>query len=177
MRLLAILVIVGCFALITSSYFGQSAVTVDTTQTRPNFSLPDLENKLHSNSEWDGKVVVVNFWATWCPPCVAEIPLFIELQKKYGKQGLQFVGVAIDDAESVKNFADAMGINYPILLEQKRGTVAQSFGNSLGALPFTAVVNRQGAIVDKQMGGISRQELMTMIQPLLEDDQNKITAN
>jgi peroxiredoxin len=108
---------------------------------------------------------------------VAEIPLFIELQKKYGKQGLQFVGVAIDDAESVKNFADAMGINYPILLEQKRGTVAQSFGNSLGALPFTAVVNRQGAIVDKQMGGISRQELMTMIQPLLEDDQNKITAN
>jgi thiol-disulfide isomerase/thioredoxin len=160
------------FFLITSLYFWQNTASIqtDATQTRPSFSLPDLENKLHDNSEWDGKVVVVNFWATWCPPCVEEIPIFIDLQKEYGKQDLQFIGVAIDDAESVKNFADAVGINYPILLEQKRGKVSQNFGNHLGALPFTVVVDRQGRIIGRQMGGITREEIMQMLQPLLHDD-------
>lgn len=171
MKLLAI---IGLgFSLVTSFYFWQtSTIQADATQTRPSFSLPDLDNKVHDNSEWDGKIVVVNFWATWCPPCVEEIPIFIDLQKKYGKQGLQFVGIAMDDAESVKNFVDAVGINYPILLEQKRGRVSQSFGNHLGALPFTAVINRQGMIIDRQMGGISREEITQMIQPLLHDNDS-----
>jgi len=177
MRLLAALVVVGSVAFATTVYFWQHAVTAaDITQqsVRPNFSLPDLEKKIHSNREWDGKIVVVNFWATWCPPCVAEIPMFIELQKKYGKRGLQFIGVAIDDAESVKNFVDTMGINYPILLEHSRGTTARSFGNSLGALPFTAIVNQQGVIVDRQMGEISRQELLRVIQPMLDSLDSEV---
>jgi thiol-disulfide isomerase/thioredoxin len=176
MRLIVALAL--SFSLITSLYFWQnpSSVQADATQTRPSFRLPDLENKLHDNSEWDGKVVVVNFWATWCPPCVEEIPLFIDLQKEYSKQGLQFIGVAIDDAESVKNFADAVGINYPILLEQKRGKVSQNFGNRMGALPFTVVVDRQGRIVGRQMGGITREEIMQMLQPLLQGDKQPPAA-
>jgi thiol-disulfide isomerase/thioredoxin len=162
---------------ITGVYFWQPHIqSVEAAQLRPSFTLPDLQNKSHSNSEWDGKIVVVNFWATWCPPCVEEIPMFIELQKKYGEQGLQFIGIAMDDAESVKNFAEAMNINYPILLDVKRSKLAFDFGNQLGALPFTAIINRQGMIVDRQMGGVSRAEMLQMLEPLLKDKKPTASA-
>lgn len=168
MRWFAVILLFSVVTMATFYTLQSRMETAEAAQLRPSFVLPDLQNKSHSNSEWDGKVVVVNFWATWCPPCVEEIPMFIELQKKYGAQGLQFVGIAVDDAESVKNFSEAMGINYPILLETGRSKLAFSFGNHLGALPFTVVINQQGMIVARQMGGVSRSEMLQMFEPLLK---------
>jgi len=136
---------------------------------RPDFELPDLEGKIYKNSEWDGKVVVVNFWATWCPPCIREIPVFIELQKQYGKKGLQFVGIAIDKTESIADFVDTLEINYPILISQHEGiAISQNFGNHLGALPFTAVVNRKGTIVFRRPGQIDEEMAEKEILSLLK---------
>ncbi|RKZ87941.1 MAG: TlpA family protein disulfide reductase [Candidatus Parabeggiatoa sp. nov. 1] len=135
---------------------------------RPDFSLPDLQGKIRTNSEWDGKVVVVNFWATWCPPCRKEIPLFIDWQKQYAEQGLQFVGIAIDNQEAVQNFVDTMDMNYPVLVgEYKAIPLAQNFGNRIGALPFTAVVDRAGKIVWRYPGEVTQTQVEQIILPLL----------
>jgi len=70
------------------------------------FSLPDLDNVTHSISEWQGKVMVINFWATWCAPCLEEIPMFVTMQETYGGRGLQIIGVAIDEPRKVADFRD-----------------------------------------------------------------------
>ncbi len=135
---------------------------------RPEFLLPDLDGKLHNIGEWDGKVVAVNFWATWCPPCRKEIPAFIELQDTYRLQGLQIIGIAIDEKEAVADYADTMGINYPILVgEQKAVDAAKDYGDRFGALPYTAIVDRQGNIVYIHRGEISRELAETKIKSVL----------
>jgi len=135
----------------------------------PDFSLADLQGQTHHSSEWQGKVVIFNFWATWCPPCVREIPLFIELQQKYADRGLQFVGIATSDPpQVVAEFVEDNGINYPILIgEGEAVDVAVNLGNRFGSLPFTAIVDREGNIVLRKVGEIKRKKLEQMILPLL----------
>jgi len=135
---------------------------------RPPFSLPDLEGTPRSVTEWDGKVLVVNFWATWCPPCRKEIPSFIELQAQYGAQGLQFVGIAVDNRDAVQEYADALGVNYPMLVgELDAIEVGKQYGNRLGALPYTVVVDRQGKMVFFKRGELSRGAAERVILSLL----------
>ena len=87
--------------------------------------------------QWQGKVLVLNFWAPWCPPCREEIPDFIRLQQRHGEAGLQFVGVALDDPDKVAAFVDETGINYPILLGGDAGAaLCMAAGNRLGGLPL-----------------------------------------
>jgi peroxiredoxin len=137
-------------------------------ETRPDFALADTRGHLHRAKEWDGKVVVINFWATWCPPCLREIPTFIDLQRRFGARGLQFLGVAIDELQSVKRFADSAGMNYPVLTgEQDAIQLSTQLGNSMGVLPFTAIVNRQGKVIHVQVGELSRREAEQVILPLL----------
>jgi len=120
---------------------------------RPDFSLVDLQGKMHSNAEWDGKLVIINFWATWCPPCVKEIPTFIELQEKYAERGLQFIGIAINDHhQAITKFVEQQGINYPILQGEDAIDIAIHFGNRLGGLPFTVIIDRTGNIVLRHIG-------------------------
>jgi peroxiredoxin len=132
------------------------------------FSLHDLQGKAHQFSEWDGKVRVLNFWATWCPPCRRETPMFVEMQEQLGSQGLQFIGVAIDEKQKVKDFMDTYGVNYPMLIGTEDAIeVAEQYGNRFGALPWTVVIDREGTIIHAQGGEFTRQNADSVIRPLL----------
>lgn len=135
---------------------------------RPNFSLPDLKGQLHSISEWDGKIVVINFWATWCPPCIEEMPVFIKLQERYGPQGLQIVGIGIDRQDAIQHFVRRLGINYPVLIgEQDAILLAEKFGNMQGGLPFTVVIDQKGKVTRRYLGEIVENSLEAEIVSLL----------
>lgn len=131
-------------------------------------SFKDLDDKMQPLKQWRGKVLVLNFWAPWCPPCREEIPDFIRLQDKYRERGLVFVGLALDDKIKVQAFADEMGMNYPVLLgEMEAVDLARSVGNRLGGLPFTVVIDRSGRIVASETGGLTLEHLEKVVSPLL----------
>lgn len=135
---------------------------------RPDFKLKDLEGKLHHASEWDGKVVMINFWASWCPPCVREIPAFIKLQKDYADKGLVIVGIALDSKQNIIDFTDPMDINYPVLMAEQEGiALSQAYGNRLGVLPYTVIIDRKGKIVYTHRSELTYTLAEKVIKPLL----------
>lgn len=135
---------------------------------RPEFVLPDLDGEMQNVNQWDGQVIVLNFWATWCPPCRKEMPAFMELQEKYASQGLQFVGVALDEPGKVEDFIDTLGVDYPILVgDDEAIRVSEAYGNRLGALPYTAVIDRETTIVKTYRGEVSKKSLEKLIQRTL----------
>lgn len=130
--------------------------------------LPDIDGRPQALEQWRGKVLVVNFWATWCAPCREEIPAFIRAQERWGTKGLQIVGIAIDEKDKVRPYATELKINYPILIGGLDGIeLARQAGNRLGGLPFTVLFDRQGGAVHSQLGGVSEQKLNALVQPLL----------
>jgi len=147
---------------------GATAAKAMESTYRPGFELKDLDGKLRNANEWNGQVMVVNFWATWCPPCRKEMPAFIDLQEKYGNLGLQFVGIALDDEQKVEDFIDTIGVEYPILVGQDDAMlVSEAYGNRLGALPYTAIVDREGTIIKTYRGEVSQQSLQKVIDRVL----------
>jgi len=144
--------------------------SLQTSQTPlPEFNLPDLAGQSHSIREWQGKILVINFWATWCTPCLKEIPELIELQKTYADKNLTVIGIAIDDPDEVKQFIATNPINYPILLTKEDGVLlTRKLGNQVDAIPFTAIVDQQGQIIYQHPGGVTKQELLDVITPLLK---------
>lgn len=146
----------------------EAAARSITPKMLPDMVLTGLDGKPYHTTAWRGKVMVLNFWATWCPPCRHEIPEFITLQRRYGPKGVQFVGVAIDRTARVRMFVRAKGLNYPQLLGQEKGVeLAEQLGNRVGALPFTVVVDRSGRIVAKVFGEWGVQGVERTLQPLL----------
>ncbi|PPK77670.1 thiol-disulfide isomerase/thioredoxin [Methylobacter tundripaludum] len=134
----------------------------------PGFTLPDLSGQQRNIAEWQGKVLVINFWATWCPPCLKEIPGFVALQEQYADQGVQFIGIALEDKEPVAKYLSATAINYPILLGGDNGvTLAHQLGNSVDAVPYTLIVDRQGQIISRHPGEFSKEQILEIITPLL----------
>ena len=126
-------------------------------QQRPEFAAPDLDDEMRNIKEWDGKIILLNFWATWCPPCLTEIPEFIELQHDYGDQGVQFIGLAIDDEEAVREYVKEVGMNYPSLVVEADGIgLAKRYGNDIGALPYTVIINRNGEISGTITGELNK---------------------
>lgn len=134
----------------------------------PDFTLPDMNGVKHSIHEWDGKVIVLNFWATWCPPCRKETPMFVAMQEELGTKGLQFVGVAIDDHDKVKDFMDTYGVTYPMLIGVDDAiAAAKAYGNRFGALPYTVIIDRNSRIAFIQRGALEREVAEKTIHKLL----------
>ncbi len=132
----------------------------------PTFQYPDLDGRMRLSTEWREQILVLNFWATWCPPCRKETPMFVDLQEHYQDQ-VQFVGIAVDDPEQVRTFADTYGINYPVLLGDLTAmTLARELGNRFEALPYTLVAAPGGRIVFRQQGEVHRSALEPVLQQL-----------
>lgn len=131
-------------------------------------NLPDLDGNKQSLSQWQGKVLLVNFWATWCPPCREEIPVFLSLRKKFSSDGFEVVGISIDDANKVKQYRRSMQIDYPLLDGEQSGMpLMVSLGNPTGGLPFSVLYDRKGDVVQIKTGAYGHQELQDLIEKLL----------
>jgi len=170
MKLAQTILIMGLLAL--SAGIGVRMVnqwqTEQQPQPLPTFSFPDLNGTPHSSTEWNGKIIVLNFWATWCPSCLKEIPAFMTLQTQYGEK-VQFVGIALDDLEAVKTFQQKTAVNYPLLISGDWAgfNLAKQLGNLISAIPYTVVVNSAGLVIYRHAGELSARELQAAISPLL----------
>ena len=134
---------------------------------RPEFAMHDIDGKLRNIKEWDGQVVLLNFWATWCPPCLKEIPDFIEVQHALADQGFQIIGVAVDNEDDVREFATDMAMNYPVMAgEAEAIELSQKYGNSIGGLPFSAFIDRNGKISHTITGELSKDRLVAILEQL-----------
>ena len=124
---------------------------------RAEFAMQDLDGNTHNIKEWDGKIIVLNFWATWCPPCMKEIPALIEIQEDFADQDLQIIGIALDDEDDVQGFYDSMGINYPVFATGIEGIdLSNKYGNRTGTIPFTAFINPNSIVTHTHAGEINR---------------------
>jgi thiol-disulfide isomerase/thioredoxin len=130
--------------------------------------LPDEKGTVQRMDQWRGRVLVVNFWATWCEPCREEMPEFIRAQTEQGGRGLQFVGIAVDQADKVTRFIREIGLNYPTLVGGLGAMeLSRDLGNRLMALPFTIVLDRQGRVAHTQLGPLTPDRLRAVVEPLL----------
>jgi peroxiredoxin len=137
-----------------------------TGSVAPAFSLQDLNGKPLTLADYNGKVVLLNFWATWCTPCRGEIPQFVEYQNSLGPQGLQLIGISMDDdAKPVQEFYQQFKMNYPVGIGN--AALAESYGGVLG-LPVTFLIGRDGRIVEKYVGATDLNALQQKIQSLLQ---------
>lgn len=143
----------------TPGVAGQTAVA-------PGWSLKDVNGKTVHSTHFKGKVVILDFWATWCGPCRAEIPNFIALQKQYEKQGLMVVGLSVDEdgADAVRPFALKLGVNYPVGLADEK--TQKAFGG-IEAVPTTFIIDREGRIAKQHLGFADKDEFENEIKPLL----------
>ena len=143
------------------------ACPADARTANLDFTVKDLDGKDVSLSSFKGKVIVLDFWATWCAPCKAEIPGFVELQKAYGSEGLQMVGVSVDDkVETLRPFASEFKMNYPVLVGLGRDDLQDAYG-PLWGIPTTFVISRDGKICRKHSGLVGKERYEKDIKALL----------
>jgi cytochrome c biogenesis protein CcmG/thiol:disulfide interchange protein DsbE len=141
----------------------------------PEFELKSLDGRTVRLSDYRGKAVLLNFWATWCSPCKIEMPWFDELQNKYRAQGLEVIGIAMDDAgeETVAKFVKDLGVNYTILMGKE--ALGEAYGGVLG-LPTTFYIDRQGRIVDQVVGLVSHSDIEDNIKKALGSGTTQASA-
>lgn len=169
--------LVGAIALLAAAagyrlgILGKSA-EAPTAPAFPVFelTLTDLKGQPQSLGQWRGKVLIVNYWATWCQPCREEMPGFSRLQEKFGAKGVQFVGISIDSADKIVEFQRDTATSYPLLIggiETMKNSA--DLGNTRQALPFTAVFDRQGKLSMTKLGRFAEadleRELLRLISP------------
>lgn len=137
-------------------------------EPRPDIHLPDASGSPRRLSEWDGRVLVVNFWATWCPPCREEMPVLVSAARDYEAEGVSVIGVAFDQAAKVKAFMLEFDVVFPVLVEEGVGAaLSAAYGNPQGLLPYTVVIDRTGTIRHTHRGRVDRQTLDGYLAGLL----------
>lgn len=133
-------------------------------------SLPDLSGQKRHLAEWKGRVVLCNFWATWCAPCREEIPMLDALRGEFSRFGFEVVGIAVDNAAKVKEYADKYRVSYPILIAEAEGLdLMRKLGNTAGALPFTVVLGRNSRILSRKLGILRKPEITREIKGLVSE--------
>jgi len=133
-------------------------------ELRPVFVLADLDGHRHSITEWDGKALVVNFWATWCAPCRREIPLLNRIQHEYSPKGFEVVGIAVDFVKDVRDFRAKIPLDYPLLVGEQDGLdAAEAFGVATVAFPFTAFTDNHGRVLAVHMGELHEAEARAIL--------------
>ncbi len=131
-------------------------------------SFPDVSGKAQNLGQWQRDLLVINFWATWCAPCKEEMPLLADLQQKYAKNGVQFVGIAADNSANVANFAQKIPLGYPLLPDESRAIeFSKRLGNRLGLLPHTVVVTPGGEVVYSKLGVVKQAEFEAILQQFM----------
>ena len=134
----------------------------------PDFALTQLNGGVMKLSDYKGKLIALNFWASWCPPCRAEIPAFVKIQEKYQDKGFTFLGVAIEDKEDVERYINEISINYPTSYGVEDAyDVSAKYGNPDGALPYTLLINADQKIVESHNGQMSEEMLEELINKYL----------
>lgn len=155
----------------TRSIAGDPAIpssSAETADQAADFHFTDQHGEERRLSDWDGSVRVVNFWATWCPPCVHEIPMLVSVQQLFRAQGVQLIGVAVDDPDGAFAMAKELGMNYPTMADASRTLdLLHTYGNRAAALPFTAFVDRWGTIRDRHTGELTLEQTREKIRSLL----------
>jgi len=157
-----------------------SAMSRGQEPNAPQLTLTDLNGRTVRLSDYHGKVVLINFWATWCPPCRAEMPDLVKLQREHGKEGLQIIGITYPPEKKtrVRRFAKSLKVNYPIVLGTRE---IKSRFTSEETLPLTVVINRDGKVSDIISGILLREEFDEKIKPLLmknkEGEKRDVKSN
>lgn len=167
-----IILIIACCLLFSPAAFAQTEKAPQNKKTL-DFSLTDINGKTVSLKDFRGKIVLLNFWATWCPPCRAEIPELVKWQREYQSQNLQIVGVTHPPTNraGVRRFVQKNKINYPILFGTKK---IKALFNSSDALPLTIVIDGEGNVKDSIEGIVFPEEFDEKIKPLLKPFLKKI---
>ena len=175
---LAGLAAIALTALAAGYYFGRGAPAPEVRPARPAsqvpglrpvFTLADATGTPRSITEWDGRALVINFWATWCPPCRREIPLLNALQAEYAPRGFEVIGVAVDFRDDVVAYMQDTPFGYPVLIGEQDGLdAARAFGMETAGFPFTIFTDRAGRIVTVHVGELHRPEA-TLILSAVED--------
>ena len=149
---------------------GIQSPAADLKKAAPEWQLNDVDGKPVKLSDFKGKVVILDFWATWCPPCRAEIPGFVAIQKKYADKGFTMVGVSLDQQgpSVVKSFMRSFGMNYPVVMANQQ--IVLNYGG-ITAIPRTFVIDRQGNVVTAYQGAMDQATFESVIGPLLENTQ------
>jgi peroxiredoxin len=134
---------------------------------RPDFTHQSIDGTTFSASDFDGRVWLINFWATWCKPCIDEMPMLSELRSKENGTGLEVVGIALDDADRARKFAEELSIAYPILVGKADVVLTgRRYGNSTGLLPFSVLIDADGIIRWTHLGALERDVLLNQARLL-----------
>ncbi len=158
------------------SFSGMPACAQEVDYRRPDFSLPDLDGKQRSISEWDGKAMIINFWATWCIPCKREIPLFNQIDADYDDTELQVLGIAVDTPENVSEYLQTTAMSYLTLVEEdKAQEVAAAFISDPLVLPFTVFLDHQGRVFWMQVEEMQREQIDVILEYIGKVDSGELS--